>query len=270
MARPHGVVGHKSYVHVLMYHHLQDKAACESSGGRSYHVSVGSFADHLQALSAAMKTAPSTNLGYQSASSQWAITFDDGAESALLAADLLEAAGWRAYFFIVSAWMGNPGFLNASEVAELRSRGHVVGSHSRTHPEPMSGLRYPDLVKEWRASVKTLSEVIGEPVNTAAVPGGGYSASVAAAAAEAGINVLFTSEPVMKTRLVQSCWVVGRYAIRCSTHPSTTVALAAGRPGACGAQWLGWNSRKLAKRVLGKSYYTIRSRILDQGTTKRC
>ena len=251
-----------SRAHGLMYHGVCNGPDSTSSSRRSYDVSLQTLAQHMQAIGAGANTAPSTSIGPPAAMPQWAITFDDGAESALEAADLLESHGWRAYFFVVSSWIGNRGFLNAQQISDLRDRGHVVGSHSVSHPDPMSGLPYERIVREWRKSVEKLGEVLGEPVKTAAVPGGGYSSKVAAAAAEAGIEVLFTSEPVLMTRRVQDCTVIGRYAIRSSTDAETAAALAAGRRGPCATQWLSWNSKKLTKKLLGDSYYTIRTRIL--------
>ncbi len=257
-----------SRAHGLMYHGVGNGPNLASPSQRSYDVSLQTLAQHMQAIAAGVKTAPSTSIGPPAAAAvpQWAITFDDGAESALEAADILESYGWRAYFFVVSSWIGARGSLNARQISELRNRGHVVGSHSVSHPDPMSGLPYERIVREWRKSLERLGEVLGEPVKTAAVPGGGYSSKVAAAAAEAGVEVLFTSEPVLVTRCVQNCTVVGRYAIRSTTDAETAAALAAGRRGPCATQWLSWNSKKLMKELLGDSYYTIRTRILAAGT----
>lgn len=258
-----------SHTRVLMYHHIYENGAQEPLGRRSYAISLSAFDAHLDAFLGTVGTAPSTSLVSYAEVPQWAITFDDGAESALPAADLLESAGWRAYFFIVGSWIGNRGFLNAAQITDLRNRGHVIGSHSFSHPDPMSGLPYASMLEEWRRSLETLGEVLGEPIRTAAVPGGGYSLRVAAAAAEAGIEVLFTSEPVSRSRSVQGCTVVGRYAIRSSTDGKSAAALAAGRRSACTRQWLEWNCMKIPKRLLGNSYYTVRTRILSTGRTKR-
>lgn len=261
--------GRESCAHGLMYHGLYSDPAHGPLGRRPYDVSAHAFAQHLEAIAAGVARAPSTNLGCSSAATQWAITFDDGLASAIKAADLLEAAGWRGYFFIVSSWVGQQGYLSSSQIVELRDRGHVIGSHSSSHPDPMSRLPRASVVDEWRRSVGKLGDILGERVATAAVPGGGYSSKVAAAAAEAGIEVLFTSEPVSKTCCVQGCTVVGRYAVRRSTSAATVAALATGSSSVCGAQWLSWNSKKLAKNLLGSSYYTVRARMLDKNAGGR-
>jgi peptidoglycan/xylan/chitin deacetylase (PgdA/CDA1 family) len=253
----------------LMYHGIHDSSNAGPLDRRSYDVPVRALREQLDAIAASVKMEPSTNLGSSLETTAWAITFDDGVESVLQAAELLEAYDWRAYFFVVSSWIGERGFLTRSQISRLRDRGHVIGSHSFSHPDPMSGLSYANMVQEWRASLDAIGSALGERVTTAAIPGGGYSSEVVAAAAEAGIDVLFTSEPVLRARNVHGCTVIGRYVIRNSTRATTAAALATGRPGARGAQWLDWNSKKLAKKMLGSSYYSIRTRILDRSKTEQ-
>lgn len=258
-----------SQAHVFMYHGIPGESEGAHLHKRSYDVPAEVFTRHVRALKTRIGQAPSTNLGLAPLSSRWAMTFDDGAESALHAATILESVGWRAYFFVVSSWIGRQGFLDASQIVGLQERGHVVGSHSLTHPDPMSGLPYAQLVREWRESLETLSEILGMRISTAAVPGGGYSREVAAAASEAGVEVLFTSEPTSRIRLMEGCTIIGRYAMRAFTDASAVVDLALGDTRARGGQWLAWNSRKLAKKALGKSYYSLRTRLLDSGHESR-
>ena len=52
------------------------------------------------------------------------------------------------------------------------------------------------MVSEWSRSRAMLEDILGHAVDVASVPGGYFSAVVARAAREAGIRVLFTSEPV--------------------------------------------------------------------------
>ena len=62
-------------------------------------------------------------------------TFEDGAPSHITdAAPLFEKYGYRASFYLVVNW--NP---NWEGFQELADNGHEIGSHSRTHPQNMSG-----------------------------------------------------------------------------------------------------------------------------------
>lgn len=111
--------------------------------------------------------------------------------------DLLENLG-RGHFFITAGQIGKHGFINAAQLRELHERGHVIGSHSYSHPTRMSLCDDEILADEWARSVEMLSELLGEKVDTASVPGGYYSRRVAEAAAAAGIRILFNSEPTTR------------------------------------------------------------------------
>ena len=255
-------------VHVLMYHDVPVDAGSirGPAGQRSYSVSATDLKSHVRAFAQSPGVAPSTcwDLAYgEPLANRWAITFDDGFDSSPAAAEIVESAGWRAHFFIVTGSIGHPGRMTAGQILELRARGHVIGSHTVSHPDPMSDLSYERLLDEWHGSLGALSDLLGEPVRVASVPGGSLSTEVAASAAEAGIEVLFTSEPISRVYSVEGCTVIGRYAIRGTDSADATAALAAGSPVACASRWLGWNSRKAARRVLGKGYYVIRAAIME-------
>ena len=83
-------------------------------------------------------------------------------------------------------------------------------------------------MEEWRNSRRTLSDILGEDVTVASVPGGYYSNTVALAASAAGIRVLFTSEPTTRCYFVDDCLVIGRYCLRTGTPPATAARLACG------------------------------------------
>ena len=68
--------------------------------------------------------------------------------------------------------------------------------------------------REWSDSRDALEDLLGHPVTVASVPGGYFSAAVANAAADAGLRVLFTSEPTTKVSSHEDCTVIGRFTIR--------------------------------------------------------
>ena len=68
-------------------------------------------------------------------------TFDDGGVSYYtVVADRLEAQGWRGHCFVSTDFIGQRGFLTAAQIRELDARGHVIGSHSASHPARFSTL----------------------------------------------------------------------------------------------------------------------------------
>lgn len=191
------------------------------------------------------------------------LTFDDGALGAYTCvAQELEHFRWPGHFFITTDWIGRRGFMDRHQIRELHQRGHAVGSHSRTHPERMSHLSWNALVREWSDSCAELSEIIGNPVKIASVPGGYYSRRVAQAAAAAGIEVLFTSEPTRAISYVGGCVIVGRYSVRHYTDPWTTGALAAGVEWPRRRQAALWLAKKIAKRITGPLYCSLRRILL--------
>lgn len=193
------------------------------------------------------------------------LTFDDGARSAYTAAAReLESFGWLGHFFITTDWIGRPGFLEPHQIRELHRRGHLIGSHSRTHPERMSELKWELLVGEWRASCAELGDILGEPVTVASVPGGYSSRKVARAAAAAGVKVLFTSEPTATASLLDGCLVLGRYSVRRGTPASVVGNIAAGASWPRFQQAALWSAKGIAKRIAGERYVTLRRFLLNR------
>jgi peptidoglycan/xylan/chitin deacetylase (PgdA/CDA1 family) len=201
------------------------------------------------------------------------LTFDDGAVNAYFAADELEKCGFRGHFFITTNWIGRSQFLNGPQIRDLNYRGHVIGSHSCSHPERMSHLEWNNLCKEWSRSRAVLSDILGEPVDVASVPNGYYSRKVAQAAAAAGLKVLFTSEATGTSSVIDGCLILGRYLIQCRTSAETAGAIAAGHLWPRWRQTLLWEGKKVLKAMMGESYLAIRrmalSNLMPQGSVDK-
>ena len=194
------------------------------------------------------------------------LTFDDGAASSYtIVASELEKRGWRGHFFVTTDWTGRPGFLDARQIRELRARGHVIGSHSCSHPARMSKLSWTELLKEWKESCAILSDILQEPVLTASVADGYYSRKVGKAAAAAGLQVLFTSEPCAKVSVVDGCLILGRYSIQRRTPAGVSGAIAARNQWPRLRQAILWQAKKPIKALAGESYFTIRRLLLSRG-----
>jgi peptidoglycan/xylan/chitin deacetylase (PgdA/CDA1 family) len=191
------------------------------------------------------------------------LTFDDGGRSALeVVAPVLAEHGLRGEFFIATARLGTPGFLDRRGVAELATAGHVIGSHSHTHPEAMPALSEQQILAEWQTSIAVLEEATGRPVEHASVPNGFTDGAVVAAAQEAGIRTLYTSRPTRRRRSHRGMDVVGRFAVLAVDSPRSAVDLASGGLLPRLQQQARWNALALPKRLLGERYPAVRSRIL--------
>jgi peptidoglycan/xylan/chitin deacetylase (PgdA/CDA1 family) len=255
----------------LEYHDVIADADFGASGftspsADSYKIAAADFDAHMQALVGkpnAIGADVRALMDAPGGAPPVLITFDDGGVSALeVTAELLERRGWVGHFFVTTAWIGAPGFVDRNAIAELARRGHVIGSHSHSHPVRMARLTPTEMDEEWRTSTVLLAEALGHPVEVASVPGGLYSPIVARAAAAAGIRWLFTSEPTTRVTRVDGCTVLGRYTIRRTTTAQQAASLVARFSPARGAQWVTWNTKKVAKAVAGETYLRVRASIL--------
>ena len=194
------------------------------------------------------------------------LTFDDGAMCAsICVANELETRGCIGHFFVTTDWIGHPGFLDERRIRELSDRGHVIGSHSRTHPERMSSLSYDELLCEWYESCRVLSNIVRGPVRIGSVAGGYYSRKVARAAAAAGITVLFTSEPTTAVKWVDGCAVLGRYSIHRSTPATVVAAIVSGAKWPRHRQAAIWFAKKGVKCIAGRWFPDLRRALLAAG-----
>ena len=240
----------------LGYHDVTDDpfaSGFQRAGARPFKHTVAGFTRDLDAL-AGVSNAPQlvTDIDLSAPGRHLLLTFDDGGRSALDIGDALCARGWRGHFFIVSNLLGARTFLAAADIRHLRSCGHLIGSHSHTHPDIFNALSPRRMLEEWHTSADTLSQVLGERCATAAVPGGDISPQVLESAAAAGLRALFTSEPWVVPRRVHGCWILGRYIVKAST-PSSRIAALAAFHGWRGALFV--RRAKVAARVALPSLY---------------
>jgi peptidoglycan/xylan/chitin deacetylase (PgdA/CDA1 family) len=239
-----------------MYHDVVEPGLEEASGfpGRdanSYKVSVAQFRGHLAAI-----------IVRQSGENLPAFTFDDGGVGARIAADHLEGEGLRGCFFITADYIGARGFLDAAAIGDLDRRGHVVGSHSCSHPLRIGHCSVAQVHEEWTRSRDVISAILGRRIGFASVPGGDFQPWVAEAAAAAGFTDLFTSEPTAENRPSFGLTLHGRFTVRSWTKPRTAAALAAGDYLPCAQQALAWNVKKLGKQLGGERYLRFRQLVL--------
>jgi len=256
----------------LLFHDVIESQKYEASGlsglaARRYKLEKAAFLLQLAELHKSVPYQPITDpdsVDRTQPHDQFMLTFDDGGISAHThVSDALDQYGWKAHFFVVTDWIGRPGFLDAVQIRELRKRGHTIGTHSRSHPEKLWSMKPSEIHDEWAQSIARLSDILGEPVASASVPGGYYSKTVAEMAAMAGVEVLFTSEPVRSSWKVRNCVVLGRYLIHSGLEPRAGVALIRGRPFPEVRAFLSWNTRKIVKIVCGDLYTRARSFLLD-------
>jgi peptidoglycan/xylan/chitin deacetylase (PgdA/CDA1 family) len=177
-------------------------------------------------------------------------------------AEELARRSWVGHFFIAVDYVGRPISLDWDGVREVAHMGHVIGSHSCSHPDRMADLSWEQLLEEWSRSAAALADALGEPVTTASVPGGLYSKAVGRAAAQAGYTTLFNSLPTQRVSAVDGTTLIGRYAVRRDTDPDEAAAAASGVALQWARQAAAWRLRGAVKKVAGPRYESMRRALL--------
>lgn len=231
----------------LMYHEVTDdptSSGFQRPGALPYTLSRAAFARHLDAIAAGqLKPELVSQLDLRANGKRHLLlTFDDGGTSALYVADELARRGWKAHFFIITARIGERTFLKPADIRTLRSAGHIVGTHSHTHPDIFRSLPRELMTTEWRVSRAILEALLGEPCLTGSVPGGDISPLVLESAADAGIQYLFTSEPLLRPERMGDTWILGRVILKGGVSAATIRELVAFR---------GWHRIQLWRRLGG-------------------
>jgi peptidoglycan/xylan/chitin deacetylase (PgdA/CDA1 family) len=226
------------------YHDVTDvptESGFQRNGAVPFKLGTRQFQEHLDHIAAAsLMPTLVTEADLTGPGRHLFLTFDDGGKSALRIGEELCRRGWRGHFFISTSLIGKRTFLDPGELRQLRACGHVVGSHSHTHPDIYRELNWERMVVEWRQSSDVLAQLLGEACVTGAVPGGDISTQVLRSAATAGIRYLFTSEPWLRPRIVLGCWVLGRFCAKATTTAEEIAQL---------ARFRGWTSRLLMRRL---------------------
>lgn len=252
----------------LLYHDVYRANPTESgfhghAAGR-YKIALPAFKGQLAQLEAVVGSFPLVTMEYDNPDgcTPFAITVDDGGVSYYtLIAECLEMRGWRGHCFVTTGWTGKPGFLDAAQLRELHARGHVIGSHSVSHPQRFAACSWEEMLREWSESRKELQDILGADVTSASVPGGYFSTQAALAAHAAGFTALFTSEPRTRTRDIGGCRVFGRHTLR-HGHPEDLAArLARGDLSTLCSEWLSWNAKKVLKKAMGANYPRLAARF---------
>ncbi|HKT07855.1 MAG TPA: polysaccharide deacetylase family protein [Gemmatimonadaceae bacterium] len=249
-----------------------DASGFPGAAAASYKLTVPSFNAHLRAIAATgVRVARADAMPPATAGTMPVLlTFDDGGSSALSGTSgCLARFGWAGHFLVTTSRIGTHGFLDAAQIRAVHAAGHVIGSHSCTHPLRFSALGRPAMLREWADSRDALEQILGAPVTVASVPGGYFRRIAAETAADAGLRTLFTSEPVSSVRTVAGCTVLGRCSIRRATTPEEAAALAAGQLGPRARQWVVWNAKKAMKAAGGRVYLSAREWLFERGATER-
>jgi len=114
------------------------------------------------------------------------LTFDDGyADFYTTALPILRSHDFRATAYIVSGFVGWPGYMTAAQVLEADRSGIEIGSHTVNHPN-LTRLSYGAVRSQLIESKQFLERLLGHPVVSFCYPSGKVNSMVAWQVADAG------------------------------------------------------------------------------------
>jgi len=103
------------------------------------------------------------------------VSFDDAhVEHFTIAAPLLERYGFRGVFFVPTQFLDKRGYLSSAQVKQLAGRGHVIGDHTRSHPN-LTKPPFTDWAGEIDRPKKILETITGNTIDCFGYPFGEWN-----------------------------------------------------------------------------------------------
>ena len=146
------------------------------------------------------------------------ISFDDGnASDVQIGLEALLERNLNATFFVLAGRLGAPGSLAEGDVRHLYSRGMLIGTHGMDH-RPWRGLDPATRDRELVEARKRISDVIGAPVQEAALPLGRYDRRLLADLRRLGYSAVHTSD----RRIARpGSWLQPRFSVQRHDDPQS-------------------------------------------------
>ncbi len=188
-------------VPVLMYHRVAPPSTATNATSYGLTVSPADFGKQMRWLTrsgdSAMSQAALLRViqdGAPLPRRPVVLTFDDGDVDAVTKVlPVLRPLGYPATFFIITSRIGAKAFLGAAQLRRLSAAGMDIGSHTIDHlalPRRDPSAR----ARQLRQSRQTLEKLLGHPVRWFCYPVGRNDSASAAAAADAGYLLGYTTE----------------------------------------------------------------------------
>jgi len=252
-----------------MYHALEDEkhpAGSKDKGEQHYVVTVDNFKKQTEYLH---KYGFRTFLIHELFDLQaWpekgiVITFDDGHDSNYnLALPILQQFGFKAEFFITTGWTGTKHYLTREQIIGLHAAGMTIGSHGVSHLF-MNDLSNEKVFNELSTSKQMLSEIIGEPIQDFAAPGGRMGQTTIEIAKSCGYRFLYSSIPGPFLRTKAKEGVIPRFAIYNGTQLNDFIRIVQLDTCYLKLQKSKAACLNLLKKIMGNAIYErVRSKII--------
>jgi peptidoglycan/xylan/chitin deacetylase (PgdA/CDA1 family) len=116
------------------------------------------------------------------------LTFDDGyADFFTTALPILLGHDFKAVAYVVSGFVGQPGYMTSDQIREADRSDIEIGSHTVSHAN-LATASAGNVQAQLMASKQFLEDVIGHPVVSFCYPSGKFTAAVASQVAAAGYH----------------------------------------------------------------------------------
>jgi peptidoglycan/xylan/chitin deacetylase (PgdA/CDA1 family) len=198
---------------ILMYHGI---SAAGGGSANPHCISERSFKDQVTYLAQSdhpvLSWKDMTSGARQNVRAHVGLTFDDANQSDIGCARLLSRMGYGALFFIPTDDLGKNGRLGKEDLLELMRHGMSIGSHSHHHVDLVQ-LSDAQLEAELERSKTILEEIIRQPVEHIAFPGGSYNARVIDTGRKIGYRYFHTSDWGVNTQRQLSKRVLRRIPV---------------------------------------------------------
>jgi len=184
---------------IIMYHHVGPLPPNPDIFRKDLTVSPAVFEDELQHLAdQGIETVSFDDLlehyagGPELPKRSVILTFDDGYDDSYeYAFPLLQQYGMTGTFYIVTDFVGRPGYLTWEQIQEMDAAGMQIAAHSATHAD-LSVVRAAELTRQLVEPKRALEEHLGHPVVHLAYPSGKYNTGTIVAAKAAGYKTAVT------------------------------------------------------------------------------
>lgn len=201
---------------VLMYHAVVVDGRLPLGADPHYAVELAAFRRQLDLIAAEGRRGAHLAQALDGDDSLVALTFDDGDDSNVAAADELARRGWSATFFVNPSTVGTPGFLSWEDLRRMVAQGMSIQSHGMHH-RFLDELPADEVIRELAASRAAIEAGLGTSVTVYAPAGGRMPSGFAEVARAQGYEVLCTSVADVWSRRRGDRWAVPRFAVLAGT-----------------------------------------------------
>jgi peptidoglycan/xylan/chitin deacetylase (PgdA/CDA1 family) len=185
---------------ILMYHYIRDVDRASDPLGYELSLSPALFEQHMAWLHEHGYTTVRVDMLVRCLRAEEhcpprsiALTFDDGyADAYTTVLPILRAYGFTATFYVVSSFVGRPGYMGWDELAALRDAGMQIGAHSVDHLD-LTQLDPQSAAWQIAQSGAELARGLGIDITSFCYPAGLYDAAIVAQTRAAGYQSAVTT-----------------------------------------------------------------------------